>query len=152
MLIDKLKEHNIECFNFVDIVLDYMLFDGCEQILNSLLRLPMLAIPIQQEISSDQESTRFSNIKRSNWASSNKLLEHYLDVLKFIINQANMIDLGTFIVLPNYAAIEMFKNTFSDYFSFRRVRYTNYEDLCNDILSVTKERELEMQTRAGYIS
>jgi hypothetical protein len=150
---------SIPCISFYDIVLDYMILESFDDLEdppsavvsvanNRWLSAGFREIALQTAVAAVMRRKRFKlTVSDGFFAHFYSILDHISPVLAWgFLGSDQDLKLKCFLVK------ESLQSVIRDYFSFDRCRFTNSNDLCDDILRVTKERYWELNNKLSILS
>jgi len=155
----EIKSRSITCLSFYDIVLDYMILDSFDDVENPPSAVSSVAnnrwlsagfreLALQTAVSAVMRRKRSKLLVPDGFfAHFYNILDHVSPVMAWgFLGSDQDLKLKCFLVKESLQAV------IRDYFSFDRCRYTNLNDLCEDILRVTKERYWELNNKLSILS
>lgn len=144
----------IPVLSFYDLVIDYIILESLDDLENppamvsSIVSNTWVSSSFRQSACQKAVSTALK-YKRSQLKIHDGFFAHFYSVLDFLSPTLAWGFLGSDENLQTRC--EFLKETLMglcrDYFSFDRVRYTSYEDLKSDIVTVTRERYEDLKER-----
>lgn len=144
----------IPVLSFYDLVVDYIILESLDDLENppavvsSIVSNTWVSSKFRQSACQSAVSTALK-YKRSQLKSPNGFFAHFYSVLDYLSPTLAWGFLGSDEDLQMRCEFlkENLMGLCRDYFSFDRVRYTSYEDLKADIMSVTRERYWDLTDR-----
>lgn len=144
----------IPVLSFYDLVIDYIILESLDDLENppavvsSIVSNTWVSSKFRQSACQSAVSTALK-YKRSQLKSQNGFFAHFYSVLDFLSPTLAWGFLGSDEELQMKCEFlkESLLGLCRDYFSFDRVRYTSYEDLKDDIMTVTRERYWDLTDR-----
>lgn len=144
----------IPVLSFYDLVVDYIILESLDDLENppavvsSIVSNTWVSSKFRQSACQSAVSTALK-YKRSQLKSPNGFFAHFYSVLDYLSPTLAWGFLGSDEDLQMRCEFlrESLLGLCRDYFSFDRVRYTSYEDLKMDIMSVSKERYWDLTDR-----
>jgi hypothetical protein len=154
LLSEEITFRSIPCLNFYDLVIDYIILDSFEDLDNP----PQAIVSV---VNNSWFGTSFKigalqravdtvlKYKRSRLKIENGFFTNFYDILHFISPTLAWGFLGsdTDLKLKCNLIKQAIQEVIRDYFDFNRVRYTNLNDLMEDILIVTDIRFDDLQSK-----
>lgn len=153
------SSRGIAMVNFYDVVLDYMVLESYDDLnsppsaikavlTNRWLSANFRQITLQTAVSSVLRHKRAKLLVPDGFfAHFYSILEHLSPVLAwgFLGTDENL-------KYKCYSTKDSIESVIRDYFSFDRCRYTNLDDLVNDVVRVTEERYWEMNNKLSILN
>lgn len=150
----EIKARRIPVLSFYDLVIDYIILESLDDlesppaVISSILSNKWVSAKFRQSACLSAVTTALK-YKRSQLKCQKGFFALFYSVLDHLSPTLAWGFLGSDEELQ--ARCEFLRESLlglcSDYFSFDRVRYTNYQDLKSDIMTITRERYLELTDR-----
>lgn len=150
----EISTRRIPMLSFYDLVIDYIILESLDDLdsppamVSSIVSNTWVSSKFRQSACQSAVSTALK-YKRSQLKSPTGFFAHFYSVLDHLSPTLAWGFLGTDEDLQMRCEFlkENLLGLCRDYFSFDRVRYTSYEDLKRDIMTVTRERYEELTER-----
>jgi len=150
----EISMRKIPVLSFYDLVVDYIILESLDDldnppaVVSSIVSNSWVSSKFRQSACQSAVSTALK-YKRSQLKSPTGFFAHFYSVLDYLSPTLAWGFLGSDEDLQTRCEFlkENLLGLCRDYFSFDRVRYTSYEDLKSDILSVSKERFWDLTDR-----
>lgn len=155
----EIDRRGITCLSFYDIVLDYFIMDSFDEIddppsgVASVANNRWLSAGFR-ELALQTAVLAVLRHKRSKLENPRGFFGHFYDILEHVSPLLAWGFLGSDenLKLKCNLIKESLQDLIKDYFDFDRVRYTNYNDLQEDILRVTRERFWELNNKLSIVN
>lgn len=150
----EISSRKIPILSFYDLVIDYIILESLDDLdsppamVSSIMSNTWVSSKFRQSACQSAVSTAL-RYKRSQLKSQSGFFAHFYSVLDHLSPTLAWGFLGSDEDLQMRCEFlkENLLGLCRDYFSFDRVRYTSYEDLKSDIMTVTRERYEELTDR-----
>lgn len=150
----ELATRNIPVFSFYDLVVDYIILESLDDlddppaVVSSIVSNTWVSSKFRRSACQSAVATALK-FKRSRLKSPDGLFAHFYSLLDYLSPTLAWGFLGSDDELQVKCGLlkECLVGLCRDYFSFDRVRYTSYEDLCEDLLACTRERYYDLTDR-----
>lgn len=150
----ELATRNIPMLTFYDLVVDYIILESLDDLENppavvsSIVSNKWVSSKFRQSACQSAVATALK-YKRSQLKRTNGFFAHFYSLLDYLSPTLAWGFLGSDEDLQIKCGLlkECLTGLCRDYFSFDRVRYTSYQDLKDDIITVTRERYYDLTDR-----
>lgn len=150
---------SIPCLSFYDLVLDYIILDSFDDVENppsavsSVANNRWLSAGFR-ELALQTAVSAVMRRKRSKLAVPDGFFAHFYSILDHVSPVLAWGFLGSDqdLKFKCFLVKESLQSVIRDFFSFDRCRYTNLNDLCEDILRTTRERYWELNNKLSILS